>query len=184
MAASLSKSTLAESTSNKTMTRKEILDNAAAAVLKDRQEQYGSPEDSFSTIANFWNTYLSKHAPGPLQSHDVAALLILMKVARIVKTPTHMDNWCDVAGYAACGGDVASQLQACKNPNTSDECAPRSDSSPLTFEELLEVSSKGHLLVEQTLQTLASEERATAEMAVLDPRQFNWGAYKRLMSII
>ena len=36
------------------MTREAILDEAKKCVCSDRQNQYGSPEDSFNTIANLW----------------------------------------------------------------------------------------------------------------------------------
>jgi hypothetical protein len=30
-----------------------------------------------------------------------------LKVARLMHTPGHVDSWVDIAGYAACGADVA-----------------------------------------------------------------------------
>jgi len=38
---------------------------------------------------------------------DVAQMMVLMKIARLENSPTHMDSWIDVAGYAACGGELA-----------------------------------------------------------------------------
>jgi hypothetical protein len=40
-------------------------------------------------------------------STDVAVMLALLKVARIKQNPNHTDNWIDIAGYAACGGEIA-----------------------------------------------------------------------------
>jgi hypothetical protein len=34
-------------------------------------------------------------------------MLALLKVARIRSNPKHADNWIDIAGYAACGGEIA-----------------------------------------------------------------------------
>lgn len=85
------------------MNRKEILDAAAACVLKDRNNDYGPPEDSFKVIADLWSAYLSR----AVTSTDVAALLILLKVARSKASPSKDDHWVDVAGYAACGGEIA-----------------------------------------------------------------------------
>jgi len=31
----------------------------------------------------------------------------LLKLARIKTSPEHADHWIDIAGYAACGGEVA-----------------------------------------------------------------------------
>ena len=38
-----------------------------------------------------------------------AAMLILVKVARLSSSPWHRDNWVDIAGYAACGSEVRSK---------------------------------------------------------------------------
>lgn len=88
------------------ISRQNILDMASEAVTKDRQETHGAPEDSFKRVANLWNGYLDGHQ-GPLSSVDVSVMLALLKVARIAKSPDHIDNWADLAGYAACGGELA-----------------------------------------------------------------------------
>lgn len=71
--------------------------------MVDREASHGNPENSFSMIASLWGKYLNL----PIASHDVAAMMILFKVARIRGNPTHADSWVDVAGYAACGGEIA-----------------------------------------------------------------------------
>ena len=80
------------------MTRKECLDEAAKCVLKDRQNQYGKPEDCFSMIAAMWSAYLNCC----VSAHDVAAMMALLKIARFRANPGHLDNAVDLAGYAAC----------------------------------------------------------------------------------
>lgn len=94
------------------MTRKEILDNALKCVNGDRDEQYGKPEDSFKLIADFWMSYLQNCGAVPdsgykicIRPKDVAAMLALLKVARIAGPTAKADNWIDLAGYAACGGE-------------------------------------------------------------------------------
>lgn len=84
------------------MTRKEILDAAEKCVCGDRDEQYGSPENSFNVIARLWSVYLDRD----LDAKDVAALMSLFKVARIKTGANKADNWIDLAGYAACGGEL------------------------------------------------------------------------------
>ena len=91
------------------MTRQEILENAKKCVSGERDEQYGKPEDSFGTIAKLWTTYLNAaggNDGGPISSRDVAAMLALMKIARIASGVYKADNWVDLAGYAACGGEL------------------------------------------------------------------------------
>ena len=39
---------------------------------------------------------------------DVAAMLALLKIARIASGHAKEDNWVDLAGYAACGGEIES----------------------------------------------------------------------------
>lgn len=88
------------------MTRKEVLDNAVKCVCGDREDDYGSPERNFERIANLWNAYLGTHSIVP---KDVAAMLSLLKIARIASDGHGKDdNWIDLAGYAACGGELQS----------------------------------------------------------------------------
>lgn len=93
------------------MKRAEILEAAKACVCGNREQDYGSPERNFETIANLWTDYL--HGCGVdnilLEPHDVAAMLALMKIARIASGHAKEDNWIDLAGYAACGGEIESE---------------------------------------------------------------------------
>ena len=90
------------------MNRKEILAAANKAVhAEDMDHDYGKPEDNFQTIAELWNTYLEAMSDEEiyLSSRDVANMMILLKVARAA-TSTKCDHWIDIAGYAACGGEI------------------------------------------------------------------------------
>ena len=85
------------------MSRAEILDVAKRTICNDRNDQYGEPEDNFKMIADLWGDYLHKK----LSAEDVANMMILFKVARNVTGSGKMDNWIDICGYAACGGEIA-----------------------------------------------------------------------------
>ena len=90
------------------MTRKDILAAAERCVCGEREQDYGSPEDNFTVIADLWADYL-RGCGVPLDSlrpNDVAAMLALLKIARIATGHGKADNWIDLAGYAACGGEV------------------------------------------------------------------------------
>ena len=87
------------------MRRKEILEAAMRCVCADRQDQYGSPENSFRLIADLWNKYVGI---SNIKPRDVAAMLALLKIARI-RNGVKDDNWVDLAGYAACGGELDDQ---------------------------------------------------------------------------
>jgi hypothetical protein len=85
------------------MNRKEILEAAVQAVTVDRAATYGGAEQSFGVIAAYW----SAHLDTPVSATDVAVMMGLLKIARIKSSPAHADNWIDLAGYAACGGELA-----------------------------------------------------------------------------
>lgn len=90
------------------MKREEILDAAKRCVCGDREQDYGSPEHNFGVIANLWADYLQACGVNIdfLEPHDVAAMLALLKIARIATGHAKEDNWIDLAGYAACGGEI------------------------------------------------------------------------------
>lgn len=92
------------------MTRKDILDAANKCVNGDREGDYGSPERNFETISELWNAYIGhKSEPVVLTGSDVAAMMALMKISRIASGKPKADNWIDLAGYAACGGELQSE---------------------------------------------------------------------------
>lgn len=90
------------------MTRKDILDRALECVNGDRQNDYGTPEHNFALIAELWSAYLAS-LPHEVTPKDVAAMLVLLKVARIASGKKKDDNWVDIAGYAACGGEIEAE---------------------------------------------------------------------------
>lgn len=93
------------------LSRADILKAAEGCVNGDRQNDYGTPERNFTLIAELWSTYLST-LPHEVTPKDVAAMLILLKVARIASGKKKDDNWVDIAGYAACGGEIQAQEYA------------------------------------------------------------------------
>ena len=60
------------------MSRDDILEKAKSIINGERQGTYGSPENSFETIAKMWSAYL--HID--VSAVDVANMMVLMKVAR------------------------------------------------------------------------------------------------------
>lgn len=98
---------LEEAMEGKAVNRAYILDHAGQCVNGDREGDYGSPENSFRAIGELWETYIStsKHTDLIIEPRDVAAMMALMKIARIA-SGKKTDNWIDLAGYAACGGEL------------------------------------------------------------------------------
>jgi hypothetical protein len=107
------------------MNRDEILETAQQYVSADRNQQYGEPEDNFALIGDYWSVYLGSMHPGSLpDAYDVALLLGLMKVARASRRPKNADSLIDLAGYAACAGEILEkQHSVAARPITLEELA-------------------------------------------------------------
>lgn len=88
------------------MTRSEILQAAEKCVCGDRDQDYGNPERSFDVIARLWNAYLEDRMTIMLDAKDVALMMALFKIARIMTGHGKADNWVDGCGYLACGGEI------------------------------------------------------------------------------
>lgn len=91
------------------LTRADILHAAENCVCGQREQDYGTPEDNFETIAELWETYLRRacvDAGGVyIDANDVAMMMALLKIARIAAGGGKADSWIDLAGYAACGAE-------------------------------------------------------------------------------
>lgn len=79
--------------------RTRLLLDAEHITTQDRNNHYGPPTQDFTRTAQLWASYLNH----PIQPHDVAAMMILLKISRISWSPHVRDHWLDIAGYAACG---------------------------------------------------------------------------------
>lgn len=90
------------------MKRADILDAAKQAVTVDRAATHGDMEDNFWRIAGYWTAHLDH----PVTAADVAVMMVLLKLARIKGNPANADSWVDAAGYAACGGEIATGASA------------------------------------------------------------------------
>ena len=91
------------------LTRADILHAAEKCVCGQRETDYGTPEDNFKTISELWESYLNKACTRGVnvrvEAKDVAAMMALLKIARIAAGNEKADSWIDLAGYAACGAE-------------------------------------------------------------------------------
>jgi len=90
--------------------KKDVLGVADRVINGERQDNYGSPEASFTLIAEYWSTYLRElfrqyHGIVNLEPIDVANMMIAFKLARTQGQKTSKDTYVDIAGYAAIAGD-------------------------------------------------------------------------------
>lgn len=83
--------------------REQTLREAIEAVTKDRNTDYGSPEDNFKDIADMYDIYRRGLKRINTLPHDIAIIGILIKICRIKTSPQKKDNWVDIEGYGACG---------------------------------------------------------------------------------
>lgn len=84
------------------MAEMNVLKEANAIIYGDREKTYGHPSKNLKTIAVMWNAYLNaKKDEEEINAKDVAALMMLVKVARFANDPSHRDNLVDICGYAA-----------------------------------------------------------------------------------
>jgi len=92
----------------------EIAETAAGLVGGDRARQHGQKRDNFERIAALWNGYLQirRDPTEPLTAIDIGHMMVLMKLARTQSGSLNMDDYVDCAGYAACAGEVASEVAA------------------------------------------------------------------------
>ena len=75
-----------------------ILEEAQRLIHGDRAKDYGDVTENFTRIADMWGAYLGQS--DMLTPHDVAQMMILVKVARQAGG-YHRDSNVDIAGYAA-----------------------------------------------------------------------------------
>ena len=91
------------------MKRAETLDKANETVTGHREQEYGTPEHNFAVIAEYWNAYLIWKKDEGLTAKDVANMMCLFKLGRITTGTGTADSYVDLAGYAACGAEIATE---------------------------------------------------------------------------
>nr|DAR72189.1 MAG TPA: hypothetical protein [Caudoviricetes sp.] len=83
-------------------------------IVTEREGQHGKPAKTHRAIAELWSIYLSEKTgiPVKIDAADVAMMQIQAKVGRFISGQSdHMDTVLDIAGYAACAGEIVSERQ-------------------------------------------------------------------------
>lgn len=75
----------------------------AVSIVEQRAQHYGDPRPNLERIAGLWSAYIGR----TLTAHDVAQMMVLLKVARAKIDPWHEDNYVDMVGYA----EIAQQVR-------------------------------------------------------------------------
>ena len=84
------------------LTKEEILNQAVTIIKGDRNLRYGDPKINYKRIIEGWQLILGTE----ITEGQYGMMMIWMKIARLMEDETHMDSWIDIAGYAACTGEV------------------------------------------------------------------------------
>lgn len=79
-----------------------VLQEANKIIFGDREATYGPPLVHFEIVAEFWRLFLERkhNVQIALLPDDVTTMMVLLKVARLMHTPSHRDTLVDIAGYA------------------------------------------------------------------------------------
>ena len=76
---------------------------AAMHAVEQRGENYGDVRENHQRIASLWSVVLGQD----VTPEQVVLCMTCLKVARLMETPKHEDSWVDIAGYGACGAEIA-----------------------------------------------------------------------------
>jgi hypothetical protein len=104
------------------MIRKEILEAATRHTCGDRDMEYGPPFDNLTACAALFTAYLHGRFTGSaldpnqviLNAHDVAQLMVLIKMSRTFAGKIKRDTYEDQSAYAAIAGECGEILKAQK----------------------------------------------------------------------
>jgi 2-oxo-4-hydroxy-4-carboxy--5-ureidoimidazoline (OHCU) decarboxylase len=91
-------------------TKEEILAKASDLISNDRNKSHGDAFNNHAEIAEFWNIFLDKklNPMASITADDVAIMMILLKISRHTQgDKNNMDNFVDMAGYAAIAGEIS-----------------------------------------------------------------------------
>lgn len=82
-----------------TIARLDEFDSQTQKVTEARGNVYGHPKKDFRRVSRLKEVVAE--CSDPLARH--ALEMICVKMARLIETPTHLDSWIDIAGYAKTG---------------------------------------------------------------------------------
>ena len=85
-----------------------FLDKVKGVVTGPREKEYGDKTENHARIAKLWNMWLTetKEDGDAITPYDVATMMLMVKLARLMQSPGHQDSHIDIAGYAACMEEI------------------------------------------------------------------------------
>jgi len=85
----------------------DIINHAASLVSGDRAKQHGDMLRVHERTAAVWSAYLGIEG-APIKPYQVAFMMAQLKMIRADEGSFNLDDFVDVAGYAGCAGEIAS----------------------------------------------------------------------------
>jgi len=89
-------------TGAKRLRSKDILTNASDTI-DERSATHGHYDLTLLRASKLWGDYLERE----IDPMDVAICMALLKLARVMESPRHDDNFVDLVAYAAIAGELA-----------------------------------------------------------------------------
>ena len=86
----------------KSFKAKDLLTNAADTI-SERGLTHGHYDETMLRTSKLWAAFLGTS----IDPADVAICMALVKLARLMETPTVHDSWVDFCAYAAIAGELA-----------------------------------------------------------------------------
>ncbi|MAO21372.1 MAG: hypothetical protein CMJ25_11540 [Phycisphaerae bacterium] len=87
-------------------TRSDVTLEATDLIDGDRNQEYGDPFEMHKRAADIYNAY----AGSSITAHDMAMILLSVKMARLAHMPLHRDSYVDICGYAGIGYEIADRM--------------------------------------------------------------------------
>ena len=84
------------------MKSNQILNQASVLVQGQREKDYGDKTENHNNIARLWSAYLGIK----IEAHDVALMMVLLKMARTKLGEVSKDTYIDMSAYSAIAGEI------------------------------------------------------------------------------
>lgn len=81
------------------MDKEKLMLDDLADLVRDRREVYGSPKENMGRFADMLNIYFRGRG-GAFTPEEVAMIMIIGKICRLMTSPDHLDTVQDIAGYS------------------------------------------------------------------------------------
>tara|TARA_Y100000310_G_scaffold19695_1_gene19275 strand:+ start:140 stop:496 length:357 start_codon:yes stop_codon:yes gene_type:complete len=81
---------------------KDILKEANELIAGDRHKDYGDKVENHNNIAKLWSAYKGIE----ITAHDVAVMMVLLKIARTKLGAVSRDTYIDMSAYGAIAGEI------------------------------------------------------------------------------